>query len=109
MTNDLDTKSPEQLDEVFAVEVADNPPPTGDSEYAWDSWRSSTGYHASADLVLPWLNGQQWSAGSRNDGKTTAFIKRDDTVFSGSGSTFPVAAMKALIRAKRAEKTPSSP
>lgn len=119
MSDDLDTKTDAQLDELFAVEVAG----WHRQEERWPSqpytrwtWRDKPGgdiracdlrFTTDANAVLPWLEKHGWKGTS--DGQRAAVVVLagpDQQVHEvrGIAPTFARAAVIALIRAKRATK-----
>lgn len=128
MSDDLDSKTDRELDELFATTVAGwGIVPTENGQlYGYKNNAISYDVAAmppqaipefttSADDVLPWLENHRWKAPCeettvtifRDSGKWTVILPAaswNDSGFSGTAPTFAKAACLALLRAKRAEK-----
>lgn len=101
MSDNLYTMTDAELSECFAVEVANNPPPNGDSEYAWDSWLDGANYSTSADAVIDVL--EKWKSCDlswfRNSDEWVIRIGEVESVTHGV--KFARALCMAMVRYKR--------
>lgn len=125
-TDDLDSKSDRELDELFAVEVGCHiRPAKGHRLIAEDGYllildrkgkrvskHATPAVTTDANAVLPWLSKFIWEAQGHAVGfGNTCRVWLPGTVVlevkshAGSSPTFPRAAVLALLRAKRAEKS----
>lgn len=104
MSDDLDYKSDAELNELFAVELA------GMEQVTRALWAfpgdlpQSLTFCASADAVLPWLEKHRYLRilFCRETPVRWEVAKEDSPTVYAVASSFPRAAVIALIRAKRA-------
>jgi hypothetical protein len=110
MTDNLSQLSDAELSKVFAVEVAGWTPHAVEKKKCHDPeglscyWSDVPPFATSANDVLPWLNGYDWTAESHNGAfvKVTVFWPSESTHFIAG--TLAHAACAALILAKRAQQ-----